>query len=201
MKNEVLILSWRHEEQIAHIHGWDFSHIQDRYAEEDDLPWDYRQVIETYLTKEARLLDLDTGGGEFLLSLEHPRRQMAATEEYPPNVALCRERLLPLGVDFRPASAMGPLPFPAESFDMALNRHADLCPREISRVLKKGGVFALNDEMKPRMYGDMEAFAQKLRDMGYEDVRLIDTAKEIFGSHHRAAMMMLGESRMLVGKK
>ena len=55
MKNEALIMSWRHEEQIAHIHGWDFSHIQDRYAEEDDLPWDYRQVIETCLTKEARL--------------------------------------------------------------------------------------------------------------------------------------------------
>ena len=140
MKNEALIMSWRHEEQIAHIHGWDFSHIQDRYAEEDDLPWDYRQVIETCLTKQTRLLDLDTGGGEFLLSLDHPRRQMAATEEYPPNVALCRERLLPLGVDFRPASAMGPLPFPAESFDMVINRHADLCPQEISRVLKKDGV-------------------------------------------------------------
>ena len=98
MKNEALIMSWRHEEQIAHIHGWDFSHIQDRYAEEDDLPWDYRQVIETCLTKQTRLLDLDTGGGEFLLSLDHPRRQMAATEEYPPNVALCRERLLPLDV-------------------------------------------------------------------------------------------------------
>ena len=72
---------------------------------------------------------------------------------------------------------------------------------ETLRVLKKGGVFALNDEMKPGMYGDMEAFAQKLRDMGYEEVRLVDTAKEAFGSRRRAAMMMLGESRMLVGRK
>ena len=47
---------------------------------------------------------------------------------------------------------------------------------ESLRVLKKGGVFALNDDMKPRMYGDMEAFVQKLRDMGYQEVRLIDTA-------------------------
>ena len=31
---------------------------------------------------------------------------------------------------------------------------------ETLRVLKKGGVFALNDEMKPHMYGDMEAFAR-----------------------------------------
>ena len=69
------------------------------------------------------------------------------------------------------------------------------------RVLKKGGVIVLNDEVKAGMYGDMEAFAKKLRDMGYEEVRLIDTAKEVFGSHRRAAMMMLGESRMLVGRK
>ena len=55
--------------------------------------------------------------------------------------------------------------------------------------------------MKPKMYGDMEAFAQKLRNMGLQDVRLIDTAQEVFGSHRRAALMMLGESRMLVGRK
>ena len=72
---------------------------------------------------------------------------------------------------------------------------------ESLRVLKKGGVFALNDEMKPRMYGDMEAFAQKLRDIGYQEVRLVDTATEVFGSRRRAAMMMLGDSRMLVGRK
>ena len=62
---------------------------------------------------------------------------------------------------------------------------------ETLRVLKKGGVFALNDDMKPRMYGDMEEFAQELRDMGYEDVRLIDTDTEVFDSRRRAAMMML----------
>ena len=44
---------------------------------------------------------------------------------------------------------------------------------------EKGGVFALNDEMKPHMYGDMEAFAQELRDMGYEDVQLIDTPRRL----------------------
>lgn len=37
--------------------------------------------------------------------------------------------------------------------------------------------------------------------MGYQDVRLIDTAREAFGSKRRAALMMLGESRMLVGRK
>lgn len=72
---------------------------------------------------------------------------------------------------------------------------------ETLRVLKKGGVFALNDDMTPKLYGNMESFAQKLRDIGYQDVRLIDTAQEAFGSHQRAAMMMLGSSRLLVGRK
>ncbi|EHO16777.1 hypothetical protein HMPREF9623_01476, partial [Stomatobaculum longum] len=33
--------SWKREEEIAHIYGWDFSHIHGRYTEEDDLPWDF----------------------------------------------------------------------------------------------------------------------------------------------------------------
>ena len=102
------------------------------------------------------------------------------------------------------------LDFPDESFDAVVSNYvyhnitgADkrALLLETLRVLKKGGVFALNDEMKPRMYGDMEAFAQELRDIGYEDVHIIDTAQEIFGSRRRAAMMMLGDSRMLVGRK
>ena len=38
------------EESIAHIKGWDFSHIDDRYNEEEDLPWEYEDVINYALT-------------------------------------------------------------------------------------------------------------------------------------------------------
>ena len=69
MDIQALKNKWLEEEQCAHIHGWDFSHIHGRYSEEDDLPWDYRQVITEYLTEDMDLLDYDTGGGEFLLSL------------------------------------------------------------------------------------------------------------------------------------
>lgn len=72
---------------------------------------------------------------------------------------------------------------------------------ESLRVLKKGGVFAINDCMKPKMYRDMEAFTQKLRDMGYQDVRLVNMSELVFGSESRANMMMLGSSRMLAGRK
>ena len=52
---------------------------------------------------------------------------------------------------------------------------------ESLRVLKKGGVFALNDDMKPKLYGDMDVFAQKLREMGYQNVRRMGTPEEAFG--------------------
>ncbi len=140
MKQAEDIAAWKAEEAIAHIHGWDFSHVDGRYQEEEDLPWDYREKITRYLKPEMRLLDVDTGGGEFLLSLHHPYERTAATEGYPPNVTLCKEILLPLGVDFREGSGET-LPYPAESFDMVINRHGDFDAGEIHRVLKPGGLF------------------------------------------------------------
>lgn len=139
-KNE-WIKRWKAEEEIAHIHGWDFSHIDGRSVEDTDFPWDYRQVIGQYLTPEKKLLDIDTGGGEFLLSLGHPYENTAATENYPPNVQLCRETLSSLGVDFRRADGKGSLPFADNTFDVVINRHGDKNPAQICRVLKPGGVF------------------------------------------------------------
>ena len=141
MDREALVQAWKREEELAHIHGWDFSHIADRCVEATDFPWDYRQVIESCLTPEKKLLDIDTGGGEFLLSLGHPHAHTAATENYPPNVRLCQDVLLPLGVDFRPADGRGELPFEADSFDVVIDRHGDFNPTEIYRVLKPGGLF------------------------------------------------------------
>ena len=132
---------WKQEEARAQVHGWDFSPIQGRFDEERDLPWRYRDVVRAYLREEDRLLDYDTGGGEFLLSLGHPPARTAATEGYPPNVRLCRETLTPLGIDFRPCGDPGAIPFPGGHFDLILNRHGSFCPGELFRLLRPGGVF------------------------------------------------------------
>ena len=141
MHYDKLISEWKAEEDIAYIHGWDFSHIHGRYCEQGDLPWDYREVIGQYLTSEMKILDIDTGGGEFLLSLNHPYANTSAMENYPPNVELCKEVLLPFGIDFRPGNGKGKLPFDDGSFDIVLDRHGDFNPEEIYRVLKPGGLF------------------------------------------------------------
>lgn len=141
MNRNELVEKWLEEEQIAHIKGWDFSHINGRYEEENDLPWNYREIIQKYRKSDSYLLDIDTGGGEFLLSLNHPNNQISATENYAPNVQLCKETLLPLGIDFKQADGNGILPFPKGKFDIVINRHGDYNPEEIYRVLKPGGVF------------------------------------------------------------
>ena len=141
MNSTALLRQWKEEEAIAHIHGWDFSHIDDRYTEETDFPWDYREVILSYLQPQMQLLDIDTGGGEFLLSLGHPHANTAATENYPPNIQLCRKTLSPLGIDFHPADGQDKLPFADNHFDLVINRHGDFSPAEIFRVLKPGGLF------------------------------------------------------------
>ena len=141
MTSEELKMIWEKEESIAQIRGWDFSHIHGRYEEEDSLPWNYEAVIQELLRDDMTLLDYDTGGGEFLLSLHHPYENTAATEGYPPNVQLCREKLLPLGIDLRECADASHVPFDDDSFDIILNRHGDFDPSEIWRMLKAGGCF------------------------------------------------------------
>lgn len=140
--NEILLRKeWLEEEKIAHIHGWDFSHIHGRYEEESDLPWDYEKIVRNYLKSDTNLLDYDTGGGEFLLSLNHLARKTSATEGYRPNVELCEEKLKPLGIDFRECSDPSTIPYDDEIFDIIINRHGDFDAKEIYRLLKKDGIF------------------------------------------------------------
>ena len=72
---------------------------------------------------------------------------------------------------------------------------------ETLRVLKNGGAFALHDIFSKSKYGDMQAFVEKLKAMGYEEVELIDTADGKFMTKFESIWMELYGSALLVGKK
>ncbi len=72
---------------------------------------------------------------------------------------------------------------------------------ETLRTLKKGGTFAIHDIMSKGRYGDMEVFADRLKDMGYEKVEIIDTTNGKFMSKFESVWMDLAGSKLLVGKK
>lgn len=131
----------KEEERIAYIKGWDFSHLDGRFTEETDLPWNYERIVRYYIKPESSILDIDTGGGEFLLSLNHTYSKTSATEGYPPNVELCKNRLLKLGINFKESNDYANLPFGDESFDIIMNRHGNYDVKELYRLLKSDGLF------------------------------------------------------------
>ena len=141
MDRTELYRQWLREEDAARMKGWDFSHLRGRYEEERDLPWDYEQVVRAFLQPDKELLDMDTGGGEFLLSLGHPHDKTSATEGWLPNADLCRRQLVPMGIRFEQADGGGPMPFADGAFDLILNRHGSYDPAEIFRLLRPGGLF------------------------------------------------------------
>ena len=133
---------WLAEERSAQIHGWDFSRLDGRMISgDDDLPWSFPERIAHYRKDSFRLLDIDTGGGEFLLALGHPHELTSATEGYPPNVELCRQTLTALGIDFREVTDYANMPFADESFDLIINRHGSFDAGELYRILKPNGLF------------------------------------------------------------
>lgn len=140
MNEEKLIQYWKQEEQEA-FKGWDFSHLDGRLQEEQ-LAWDYREEIDKHLRPFHKMLDMGTGGGEFLLSLQHPYENTYVTEAYEPNIKLCLQKLAPLGIFVSGLdSDNGILPFDDASMDIILNRHESFDCKEVHRVLKEDGVF------------------------------------------------------------
>lgn len=120
--------------------NWDFSHIYSRYEVENNLPWDYEKIVRQHLKRDLDIMDYDTGGGEFLLSLNHPYSRTATTEGYPPNVKLCSKKLLPLGINFKECNDPSQIPFEDESFDLVINRHGDFDAGELFRLLRRKGL-------------------------------------------------------------
>lgn len=142
MNLEELAEVWRREERQPFA-GWDFSYLEGRMIEERP-PWDYPARAAELMQASSALLDMGTGGGERLLALRsHWPAAVVATENYPPNVRLARERLGPLGVRVVdvPLTRDSGLPFDDGAFDLVLNRHSGLNPDEVARVLAPGGTF------------------------------------------------------------
>ena len=120
--------------------GWDFSPIATR-RREGTPPWDYAALLRERIRPDTTLVDLGTGGGEFLASLAPLPRNSFATEGYPPNLPVAQRRLAPLGVRVLPVGADLRIPLPDRSVDLVADRHEAFSAPEVFRVLRPGGWF------------------------------------------------------------
>ncbi len=143
---------WVAEAEAAAFSGWDFSFIDGRWWE-PPCPWDYQALVTGMLKQATSLLDMGTGGGEFLAALgPHLPARTVATEAYAPNIDVARKTLEPWGVTvlgISPESmhahplqdAVYPLPLADRSVDLVINRHESFDAGEVARVLAPGGHF------------------------------------------------------------
>jgi SAM-dependent methyltransferase len=156
-ERQELVEEWRAAERQPFV-GWDFSYLADRWIEEKP-PWSYEAMVRELMTAAGSVLDLGTGGGEKLLSFRDvfPPR-LAATEGYPPNLRLARERLGSFGVEVveSDGSLSEVLPFENETFDLVIDRHTSFNITEVERVLTPGGIF-LTQQVDGRNVSDLSA--------------------------------------------
>jgi SAM-dependent methyltransferase len=132
--------------------GWDFSWLGGRMTT-TPLPWDFTELVVERTRLARDMLDMGTGGGEWLAGLPNRPLHTVATEAWKPNVPVARERLGPLGIDVVEIDGApdntaqergergGDLPFADRSFDLVTNRHESFAASEVARVLRPGGVF------------------------------------------------------------
>jgi SAM-dependent methyltransferase len=120
--------------------GWDFTSFGDRWKTAEPS-WNYPAIVRSHMQGISSMLDLDTGGGELFSSFAPFPPSTWATESFPPNIPIARNRLEPLGVrvisDYTDAS----IPLPDASLDLVIDRHGSYSERELMRLLKPGGIF------------------------------------------------------------
>ncbi len=128
------------EAQTQPITGWGFSFLYGRSVEEE-LSWNYKGIVQEAKAQVTSLLDMGTGGGEFLSSLAPLPQDTCATEGYGPNVAVAQRRLEPLDVSVAYVESDDHLPFEEDRFELIINRHESYAPTEVHRILRSGGAF------------------------------------------------------------
>lgn len=142
MKQDSLSFDQYMELAEAGFSGWDFSFLEQtgRMAS-GTLSWNYYNVVLPYIRNKESLLDMGTGGGEFLRLLQPLPKQTYATEGYAPNVPVAESALAPLGVKVVAVEKDESIPLPDNHFELIINRHESYVPSEVWRMLKPGGLF------------------------------------------------------------
>lgn len=141
-----LLTSWRAEER-SQPDGWDFSSLNGRMTESSE-PWDFAAIYRDNLRDRDHVLDIGTGGGEYLLRFADLLPvDTVATEGWSQNVPVARANLAAYRIQVveyaapedEPDSVR--MPFADDRFDLVLNRHESYSALELARVIEPGGTF------------------------------------------------------------
>ncbi len=130
------------QEENQPLTGWNFDYLErSGRMVEFPLKWHLPTIIKDYFKEAHSVLDMGTGGGEFLSSLAPLPAKTVATEGYEPSISVAKTCLEPLGVSVVHANSNQILPLESNQFDIVINRHEPFDACEVARLLNDGGVF------------------------------------------------------------
>ena len=126
-----------YSEQARNFSGWSFAGV--KLTPFEPWLWNYEALARGHAQSARSVLDIGTGGGERLAEIVAglPAR-VTATEPWHVNAPVAYRRLAQLGVSVVHTDSLR-LPFRDAMFDLVLNRHEELEPSEVARVMSPGG--------------------------------------------------------------
>lgn len=153
-----------HVNRARNFTGWSFPKDSWRRLG-PPLTWDYELLVREAAQSANSVLDMGTGGEEFLagISSSLPERTVA-TEEWPVNVPVAKRHLAKVGIETVHCRSMQ-LPFKDEGFDLVINRHEELEPRELARVVGLGGK-VITQQVGRNNWRELRTYFPNMTDFG-----------------------------------
>ncbi len=185
-------------ERARRFSGWQLDAVGSKPLDPRE-PWNYRRRASELLETAESVVDMGTGGGEVFDELcASFRGQAVATEPWPVNAPIAAARLRPRGIGVVHCDSLV-LPFRDGAFELVLNRHEELDPAEVARVLAPGGTI-LTQQIGRTWWRELRKFFPRMRDFGdlfrrYEDGLRSAGLKIVQATTHdgRAAYRGLGD--------
>ena len=131
-------------EYYEQIKDWDFSKFE--IETEDFTDWDFFGVLNQLATKNSKILDLGTGGGEKVLSKFPDCAEILATDFSKEMIHTANENLKKSGkknITFRLMDNLA-MDVPENYFDIVVARNTVTDPSQIYKCLKPGGYLLIH---------------------------------------------------------
>ena len=171
------------------IKNWDFSRIS--YEVESLTNWDMYKILNEKTTKNSRILDLGTGGGEKVINKFPEALEIVGTDFSQQMIKTAKENLKKSNkknIKFKVMDNLN-MDTPDNYFDIVVARHTCIDAKQIYKTLKKDGLLLLRGVDKldcwqlKRLFNRGQAFNdikpisqidyENILDAGFKNVELI----------------------------
>lgn len=125
------------------IKNWDFSKIS--YEVESLTNWDMYKILNEKTTKNSRILDLGTGGGEKVINKFPEALEIVGTDFSQQMIKTAKENLKKSNkknIKFKVMDNLN-MDTPDNYFDIVVARHTCIDAKQIYKTLKKDGLLLL----------------------------------------------------------